>query len=141
MLCQKGWNQPWHSFDIVVERDQYEAADRVLTRLGMRTPVSESALACETHYHFDGADIQLYAGFPLPDVVYRLPAEAEKITVLSQEVPLLTAEDWFVLLRLSGRNADAEAMQSFFQTQPFRTDALSSPLSAFAPQGDAFPIQ
>ncbi|MCR4884335.1 MAG: hypothetical protein K6A68_12235 [Clostridiales bacterium] len=141
MLSQRGMEISWHSFDVVVDPEQFSAADRILTRLGMRNEVVLSEDNSEVHFHFDGADIQLLSGFSLHGTVYRLPESMETISVLGQQVPLMTPEDWYALLLHSGNQKEAQSMGSFFQSHPFRMHALSPSLAAYAPSDGRFPFQ
>lgn len=132
MLCQRGWNNAWHGFDIVVDPQRFEEADHVLTRLGMRTPLSVLPENAEVHYHFDGADIVLYAGFSTGDTAYHVSADADTAAVLGQNIPLMSPEDWYVLLLSSGRQNEALAVLPYFREHPFRRDCLASTLSHIA---------
>ena len=141
MLTQRGLDLPWHSFDVVVDPEQFPEADRVLTRLGMRSAAEQTETHAEIHYHFDGADIQLYSGFPLSDTQYRLSPSPDTVTVLGQEVPLMSPEDWYILLLQTGHSAEAHAIEPFFQTHSFRAAMLSSCLSQYVPHDGPFPIE
>lgn len=77
--CQRGQAETYHRFDIYVAEADAAAADAALSRLGLRSPISEAPFRCA--YHFDGADVTLTA----------LPALATdgEATALGAAVPLL----------------------------------------------------
>lgn len=60
-LVLRGAEADWHGFELLVNMDSFAAADKVLTRLGMRHEEQGPAEAAVS-YHFDGADILLLAG-------------------------------------------------------------------------------
>ena len=128
MLHLRGADVSWHGFHVVVSRADYEKTDAVLTRLGMRSPVREDPESCETHYHFDGADICLYAGFPSPCPAYAVPESPACVIVLGTSVPLMSAEDAYAIAALTGR--DTAMFSAYFAAHPFDPSALSSSLSA-----------
>lgn len=140
MLSQRGLAIAWHHFDVVVDPEQFPEADRVLTRLGMRDEVFQSDERSEVHYHFDGADIQLYSGFAPAPVRYRLPESMDTVSVLGQVVPLMPPEDWYVLLLQAGKQQEAQPLLTYFQEHPFRPQALAPSLSGYAPDDGCLPI-
>lgn len=88
LLSVKGIKPTFHQFDIVAA--DAEKADQVLTRLGMRhVAASGPVFVCD--YHFDGADIRLYAGEPLG---FSAEDIAEDMTVLGAQVHALSPERW-----------------------------------------------
>ena len=139
MLSIRGLSAAWHGFDVYVPRSQYATVDEALSRLGMREAVEETASFAETHYHFDGADIALHAGFPLPEGEDYTPGEAPfRVTVLGQAVPVMRPEDWYLICRLTGRTPDP-VLSDHFAGQGFdmtRLSAFSGPadLSSLVPQ-------
>ena len=89
VLCQAGLLDTYHVFDIYVAEADIAAADRALTRLGMRSEVpSEDAFRAE--YHFDGADIHVRAG--IPGFAFDAGCVSGDTTVLGASVHLLSGE-------------------------------------------------
>ncbi|MBQ9306314.1 MAG: hypothetical protein IJ229_00200 [Clostridia bacterium] len=123
MLSVRGSSVAWHGFDVITDLAAFPDADKVLTRLGMRTPVSDEAERKEVHYHFDGADITLIAGLPVP---YRLPNPPESVTVLGQAVPLLPVLDAYLIAGLTAQTSFQEESRAFLQ---------KSGLTALQPEG------
>jgi len=81
----RGEEAAWHGFELTVSSADAEAADKILTRLGMRHEEAPGKIA----YHFDGADILLNTA-----LVEGFSADAvgETATVLGVSVPLLKKE-------------------------------------------------
>lgn len=81
----RGGEAQWHGFELQVNREQAAAADKILTRLGMRHEV-EGAAVITVDYHFDGADIRL--------VCVDGPVKSDiSVPVLGVPVPLLAAKE------------------------------------------------
>ena len=81
----RGASVPWHGFELRVSAENGDAADRVLTRLGMRHEMPEAAQRT-VDYHFDGADVRLVC---VPGAV-----EADlTVPVLGVPVPLAKEAD------------------------------------------------
>lgn len=116
MLTQIGAGDVYHQFDLIVAEKDLAAADKVMTRLGMKTEhPDEATFHCD--YHFDGADISMRT----PWVVngqYHMQFDAASIaqdaTVLGARVPLLHPEDWFVLCALAGDAKSTSALSAWF---------------------------
>lgn len=95
----------WHGFELMTDAASAEAADKVLTKLGMRH--EEQNPACRAiSYHFDGADILLLCA-PAVDVV-----SDQSASVLGVSVPLLKPESQLAWLTMTGREQQAEAFSS-----------------------------
>ena len=81
----RGEDVAWHGFELTVSATEVEAADKILTRLGMRHEEAPTRIA----YHFDGADILLNTA-----LIDAFSAEqiGESAAVLGVSVPLLKKE-------------------------------------------------
>ena len=118
LLCQKGIADTYHDFDIFVSREDAARADRVLSRMGMRSEAEEGD-DFHAAYHFDGADIDLCAWTALdgqPLVPFSAASVAEDAAVLGATVHLMHLEDWLVIYRLLGRTAKADAVAAYLRT-------------------------
>lgn len=117
LLCQKGILNEYHDFDLFVAEEDAPRADKVLTRLGMRS-ADEDAAGFHAAYHFDGADIELMAGCVI-DGQWGFPftpaSVAEDVTVLGATVHLMHLEDWLVFYRLVGRDSRADAIAAYLK--------------------------
>ena len=121
MLVQRQIAEQYHSFDVVVPPESGAAADRVLSRLGLRSEAREDAGCFRGEYHFDGADVTLHAGMAFPcgaRAVISSPAWERTVPVLGAAVPLGFAEDWLVWSELSGAAGQAEALRRYFEAHP-----------------------
>lgn len=117
LLCQKGILDVYHDFDIFVAAEDAPRADKVLSRLGMRSEVSEEG-GFRASYHFDGADIDLNAGCVIDGkwaLQFTPEAICEDVTVLGAAVHLMHLEDWLVFYRLIGRDARADAVAAYLR--------------------------
>lgn len=115
LLCQKGILDVYHDFDIFVAPEDAARADKVLSKMGMRSDVDESN-GFHAAYHFDGADIDLNAGCVIDGKwTLRFDADAicEDVTVLGAAVHLMHLEDWLVFYRLVGRDSRADAVAAY----------------------------
>ena len=92
LAAQKGADVAWHGFELYTTADSLPKADKVLTRLGMKTP-HDTAEGFFCEYHFDGADIALTV--PGEGAAWQFTADrvAETITVLGVPVPCLSLAD------------------------------------------------
>ena len=120
-LTLRGEETAWHSFELLTDAASAAAADKVLTKLGMRHEEDAAPAAFRCAYHFDGADILLTAG-PAATVegqALRLrldaAAAAEKVAVLGAQVPLLRLEDQLVLSVLQGDEAGARRVAALLK--------------------------
>lgn len=115
MLCQRGIADVYHGFDIVVTEADLAAADKALSRLGMKT---EDPAAPNFHcdYHFDGADISLRTPWAPGGhaMCFDAASAAETAAVLGASVHLMYAEDWYVLAALSGDTRTAQRLEAWF---------------------------
>ena len=117
LLTQRGVLPEYHDFDVLTAPEQAAAADRVLSRLGMRSEAQERDGCFHAAYHFDGADIDLCAGMAFDGglrAVIDAGSEAEKTPVLGAQVPVGWVEDWLVWYSLMGRDSRAEACLRYF---------------------------
>ncbi|MBR6030222.1 MAG: hypothetical protein IKP40_14155 [Clostridia bacterium] len=108
LLAQKGWLRDYHDFEVTAADD--EAADRVLTRLGMRQE-GDPASGQAAHYHFDGADVTLMSAQSLPGGLPESVAQ-ERLTVLGVQVPVLTTEALLAQARQTGNHRRAELISA-----------------------------
>lgn len=134
LLVQKGISDTYHDFDIFVSTADAARADKVLSKLGMRSEVSEED-GFRAAYHFDGADIELNAWQHVSGVPVHFDAAcvAEDTAVLGAAVHLMHLEDWLVLYTLMGRDSKAEAVTAYLKANgmahPERlTQAVDGPL-------------
>ena len=122
LLCQHGILDVYHDFDVVVPAEQAEQADKVLSRLGMRSEAETRDGCFHASYHFDGADVDLCGGLFFAEyglrAVLNQESAAEKRSVLGAEVPLGHLEDWLVWYALMGRESRFEAILTHLQSQP-----------------------
>lgn len=121
LLARKGVLPEYHDFDVLVPPAEAPAADRTLTRLGMRSEAREEDGCFHAAYHFDGADVDLCAGMTFPGglrAVIDSAAAAGTETVLGVKVPAGYLEDWFVWYSLMGRASRAEALAAWFSQHP-----------------------
>lgn len=109
-LKLRGIDTDWHVFELLTEETAFEAADKVLTRLGMRHE-EEGPAAHAVSYHFDGADILLLAGQVAGDAPVAVEAD-QTATVLGVEIPLLKAEEQLRVLEAAGKEKQAEALRA-----------------------------
>lgn len=121
LLCRLGITDTYHDIDVIVPFDAAEAADAVLSRLGMRGDVRQTERTFRASYHFDGADVDLCAGMDLGGGLYAVPDEgscAGEVTVLGVPVRVGCPEDWFVWYSLFGRTQKADALARYFDEHP-----------------------
>lgn len=143
LLCQKGILDTYHDFDIFVAPEDAPRADKVLSRLGMRSEAETADDgAFRAAYHFDGADIELNAWTQINDtwhVRFGADCVAEDASVLGAAVHLMHLEDWLVLYGLMDRMNRAEAIAVYLKNNgcahPERfaqvtTDALPEAVAA-----------
>lgn len=138
LLCHHGVLDAYHDFDLMVAREDAERADRVLARLGMRTPQADKGDAFHCAYHFDGADVDVMAGMVMEGPYHaRFDASsvAETVQVLGAQVPLMHLEDWYVYYALMGKESRVAALERYFAAHPpARPDrfslAVAEPLPA-----------
>ena len=97
-LVRHGLTDTWHAFDICCPRSSYEAMDRVLTRLGMKSREEVHEDWCEAEYHFDGADLTVHAG--VPRIPFTLPETLPAADVFGEPVTLLPPADALALCLL-----------------------------------------
>ena len=116
LLCQKGILDTYHDFDIFVSAEDAPRADKVLTKLGMRSEATESG-DFRAAYHFDGADIELNAWTSIGSwrVSFDAACIAEDVTVLGATVHLMHLEDWLILYTLMDRAPKAEAIAAYLK--------------------------
>lgn len=117
LLQCKGVADGYHGFDMLIAQEDVEKADKVLSRLGMR---SEDAASDTFHctYHFDGADVDVRAPFVVEGkyhLRFNKASVAEQVKVLGVQVPLMYLEDWYVLYALWGRTRQVEQLAAYFQ--------------------------
>ncbi len=84
----RGMKADWHQFDVVILEGDLPAADKLLTKMGMRS-LHEEAPVFRCDYHFDGADIAVLSG-----VAFSAEDIEERVTVLGASVPVLTLAAW-----------------------------------------------
>ncbi len=129
LLVQRGILTEYHDFDILTDPGHAEAADRVLTRLGMRSEAGERDGCFHASYHFDGADIDLCTGMAFEGglrAVIDDGSVSEKVPVLGAQVPLGWVEDWLVWYALMGRDSRAEACFSYFADHQANADRFAA---------------
>lgn len=117
LLAQRGVLQAYHGFDVLTPPECAAAADRVLTRLGMRSEAEERVGCFRASYHFDGADVDLWAGMAFEGGLRAVIGEdsvSERVPVFGAQVPLGRVEDWLVWDSLAGRDSRAEACFAYF---------------------------
>lgn len=128
MLSLKGISCAWHTFEVMTDEASMAAADKILTRLGMRheTPDGSSAFCCE--YHFDGADIRLVCGPAgmqdgrLVHLAMGRNAVSETIPVLGVPVPLLNPMYALVYALLQERDGEAVKIQPLVNMEQATVD-------------------
>ena len=121
LLCRRGVTDSFHDFDVLVPFSSAEEADRVLSKLGMRSDVSQSGETFRASYHFDGADIDLCAGMGLGNGLHAVidanSTEREEI-ILGVPVRAGYLEDWYVWYTFFGRDRKTELLEKFFADHP-----------------------
>lgn len=121
LLAYHGIGQGYHDFDIIVDEKDAEAADRVLSRLGMRSPQELKGDAFHCAYHFDGADIDVMAGMVIhhEDGQWHIRFDGDSVdktvSVLGAQVHLMYLEDWYVFYALIGHDKKAQAIEEHFR--------------------------
>ena len=110
LLCFRGLIPNYHQFDIIVTEQDAAAADKALTRLGMRSPVEGAPDAFRCDYHFDGADIAVTAGMTVAGQKIPFGPEdvEETVTVLGASVPVMRLSAWQTIYTLQGKARLAE---------------------------------
>lgn len=110
LLCYRGLTPNYHQFDIIVAEQDTVAADKILSRLGMRSPVADVPDAFRCDYHFDGADIAVTAGMTVAgEKIPFGPEDVEEIvTVLGASVPVMRLSVWQAIYALQGKTRLAE---------------------------------
>lgn len=116
LLTHEGVVDTYHDFDIVVAQPDVEKADKVLSKLGMKTADADSAdFHCD--YHFDGADIDMRSPYVIGGT-YHMVFDASSIagdaTVLGATVHLMYLEDWLVLYHLMGKTQRVQQLMDYF---------------------------
>lgn len=117
LMYHKGILDSYHQFDIVVSPEDAPRADAVLTRLGMRTPYPEAPDAFRCAYHFDGADVMLYAGIAAQGEALSPLSQGETAAVLGAAVPLCALAPWQRIYRAFGSARLAEAVGAYLNQQ------------------------
>lgn len=115
MLTQIGAGDVYHQFDIIVAEKDLAAADKVMSRLGMKSEhPDEETFHCD--YHFDGADISMRTPWKVNGCTMQFDAVsiAQDVNVLGAAVHLLHAEDWYVLSSLAGDAKTADKLAAWF---------------------------
>lgn len=118
LLCQHGILDTFHDFDILVAEKDADKAENVLARLGMAGELPHTGNAYQSAYHFDGADIETFAGMVIDGrwhVQFDAAAIAGQADVQGAPVNLMHLEDWFVLYSLMGKQARAEAIAAYLK--------------------------
>lgn len=110
LLCWRGLTQNFHQFDIIVAEQDAAAADKILTRLGMRSPVEGAPDTFRCDYHFDGADIAVTAGMVAggQSIPFGPEDVEETVTVLGASVPVMRLSAWQTIYTLQGKARLAE---------------------------------
>ena len=105
LLCRHGLTQSYHQFDIIIAEQDAAAADKILSRLGMRSPVEDAPDAFRCDYHFDGADIAVTAGMTAAgEKIPFSPEDVEEtVTVLGASVPVMRLSAWQTIYELQGK--------------------------------------
>lgn len=105
LLCFRGLTQSFHQFDIIVAEQDAAAADRILTRLGMRSPVEDAPDAFRCDYHFDGTDIAVTAGMVAggKPILFGPEDVEETVAVLGTPVPVMRLSAWQTIYTLQGK--------------------------------------
>ncbi len=117
LLCQKGILPVYHDFDVTLSPADAQAADRILSRLGMRSEAREEDGCFHASYHFDGADVDLCAGMVFPcglKAVFGPDSVSGSVSVFGAPVPMGRLEDWLVWYALAGRAGRTEALVRYF---------------------------
>lgn len=111
LLCFRGVTDTFHQFDILVAEADAETADRVLSRMGMKSPL-ETADDFRCDYHFDGADIAVTAGMVIGGerIAFDASCIEETVTVLGASVPVMRLSDWQRICALQGQERLAQAI-------------------------------
>ena len=121
LLTCRGVLADYHDFDVMVPPAEAEKADRVLSRLGMRSEAGDRGGCFHASYHFDGADVDLCAGMAFDGglrAVIDGRSVAGEAPVLGVPVPLGHLEDWYVWYSLMGRTGRADALAARFAEHP-----------------------
>ncbi len=121
LLVCRGILDTFHDFDVMVPPEQAAAADKVLSRLGMRGDTTEENGCFHASYHFDGADVDLCGGMVFDSGIRAVigpDSAAGTAPVLGAAVPLGHLEDWFVWYSLMGRTRRADAVAAYFADHP-----------------------
>jgi len=117
LLVHWGVTESYHDFDIVVADADVEKADRVLSKLGMKTLEERENGEFHGEYHFDGADIDMRSPYIL-NGTYHMQFDASSIAgeaaVLGAAVRLMHLEDWLVLYALMGKTRRVEELTAYF---------------------------
>ena len=110
LLCRHGLTQSYHQFDIIIAEQDAAAADKILSRLGMRSPVEDAPDVFRCDYHFDGADIAVTAGMVAGGQKIPFGPEdvEETVTVLGASVPVMRLSAWQTIYTLQGKARLAE---------------------------------
>jgi len=111
LLSFRGVTDTFHQFDILVAEADTEKADKVLSKMGMKSPM-ETADAFRCDYHFDGADIAVTAGMVAggEQIAFDASSIEETVTVLGASVPVMRLSDWQRIYTLQGQTRLAEAI-------------------------------
>ncbi len=138
LLFHWGITDSYHDFDIVVADADVEKADRVLSKLGMKTLGEWDNQEFHGEYHFDGADIDMRSPYILNGTYhmqFNTTSIAGEATVLGATVPLMHLEDWLVLYALMGKTRRVDELTAYFASHapahPERFgQAIAEPLPA-----------
>ncbi|MDL2319094.1 nucleotidyltransferase family protein [Eubacteriales bacterium OttesenSCG-928-A19] len=123
--------------DLLVTRQDAEAADAALRRVGERLPEKETAAYDTERFHeydVDGVEVDLMAGLVIRHGAghYAYPFDPALCTphwLSGERIPLSPLEDWYVLYQLmEGRQARVEAIGVYLRTHGARPDVLRARL-------------
>ena len=120
LMDRLGVCEGFHDVDVFVPAEETAAADKVLTRLGMRSEPTEINGCFRASYHFDGTEVDLCAGMAFDGgltAVLGAESVCETVPFLGTQLPLGYPEDWFVWYALMGREAKVQALENWFRVR------------------------
>lgn len=124
LMDQLGVAEGFHDFDVFTAYEDAEKADKVLSRLGMKSDMEQAEDHFRCSYHFDGADVDLCAGLAVvyEGTEYHLRFGSSSVMGMAPipggEAPMMYPEDWLILYTLMGRTAKADQLKAWFADHP-----------------------